>query len=42
MLVLELEVLGRQVVFENLESALEARAVVVSVGGQSEVGMRIV
>ena len=39
---LVLKVLGNWVVVENLEDLLKAGTVVVSVGGQSEVGMRIV
>ena len=42
MLGLKSEVLGDWVIVEDLEQASEAWAVVVSVEGQSEVGMRIV
>ena len=42
MFVLELKILGCRIVFEDLEGASEAGAVVVSVEGQSEVGIRIV
>ena len=39
---LELKVLRNWIVFKNLENLLKAWAIVVSVGSQSEVGMRIV
>ena len=42
MFILELKILGCRIVFEDLEGALEAGVVVVSVGSQSEVGMGIV